>query len=272
MLIDCHCHLLPAIDDGAQSEETALEMAHSAVEAEVGQIICTPHHLNSVYENPRRKLLGQLTKLRALLAEKEVALTVHPGCELHLVPELPTQILQGEALTYNDRGQAALVELPKSTLAVGTETILEQLLYKKITPVIAHPERNAVLAAHPERIGEWVDWGCKLQLTAQSCTGDFGEPIQRVCHYWCERGWVHLIASDAHRPHGRSPRKLAIGRDTIATWLGEENAELLTVGNPQRLLGGEALHDPQPVAVLDPSQQTAERKPWWQRWLGRLDD
>lgn len=267
MLIDCHCHLLPAIDDGAKSDEMALEMARSALDAGVGQIICTPHHLNSVFENPRGKLLAQLPKLRALLAEADVAIALHPGSELHLVPELPEKILQGEALTYNDRGQAALVELPKSTLAVGTETILEQLLYKKIIPVIAHPERNAVLAAHPERVGEWVRWGCKLQLTAQSCTGDFGEPIQQVCHYWCERGWVHLIASDAHRPHGRSPRLLAAGRNTIAAWLGEDNAELLTAGNPQHLLDGEPLENPQPVAEPDSPQSVVPPKPWWRRWL-----
>ena len=266
-LCDCHCHLLPAIDDGAKSYEMALEMARSAMDAGVKRIICTPHHLNSVFENPRKAILRHVAGLRTQLAEADISVTLYSGSELHLVPELPAKIEEGEALTYNDRGKAALVELPKSTLAMGTETLLEQLLYRKITPIIAHPERNAVLAAHPERVGEWVSWGCKLQLTAQSCSGDFGEPIQQVCQYWCERGWVHLIASDAHRPHGRSPRKLAIGRDTVAEWLGDNTAELLSVGNPQRLIDGDALENPQPITT-DDAKSTRLGKPWWRRFLG----
>ncbi|CRI66041.1 PHP C-terminal domain protein [Thiocapsa sp. KS1] len=237
-MIDCHCHILPGIDDGAHTFETALDMARAAAAAGIQDLVCTPHHLNGVYSNPGSVVRHALQDLRERLAGAGVPLRIHPGAELHLVPELPSQVLDGTALTYNDLGKAALVELPKAAVPMGAETILEQLLYRGITPVIAHPERNLVLVRNPERLAEWVARGCKVQLTAQSCSGDFGERIQHISRHWLELGWVHLIASDAHRPTGRSPTTLAAGRAVVTEWLGDQAASLLVCDNPRRLLDG----------------------------------
>ena len=265
-MIDCHIHLLPGIDDGAHDLETALKMARIAVDSGVTAVICTPHHFNGVYDNPVGRIRRAVARLAEGLGEAGIPLSLYPGAELHLVPELPGAVEQAAALTYNDRRQAVLVELPTTTIPLGAEIVLEQLLYREVTPVIAHPERNAVLAHNPEILGDWVMLGCKVQLTAQSCSGDFGGKMQGVCRRWLERGWVHLIASDAHRPTGRSPDKLAKGRDAVTAWLGDAAAEVLTLTNPQRLLDGEPLLDfpREGLAVALPAGTR------WRRLLGRL--
>jgi protein-tyrosine phosphatase len=263
MLIDCHCHLLPGIDDGSHSHEMTLEMARAAVAAGVDAVVCTPHHCNGVYSNPAPRIRDAVAETAERLAEAGLPLRLYSGSELHLVPELPGRLLDGSAMTYNDCGRAALVELPKRTVPLGTPTLLEQLIYQGIRPVIAHPERNAELAVHPERLGEWVGMGCAAQLTAQSCSGALGQRLQSLCRYWLDQGWVHLIASDAHRPSGRSPDTLTIGRETIATWLGREAATVLTVTNPQRLLSGDALVDL-------PPQTRQERPSRFSGWLHSL--
>lgn len=239
-MIDAHNHILPGIDDGARDRAYALDMARIAVAAGIGTVIVTPHHLNGVYSNARKGILRAVMELRSALAEAGIELAIYPGSELHLVPELPARILDGDALTYADRGHAALIELPKQTIPTGAENILEKLLYEGITPVIAHPERNATLAAHPERAEQWVRWGCRLQLTAQSCAGDFGAPIQAVCRRWCEAGVVHLLASDAHRTVSRPP-DLRGGIRSVSEWIGADAAAAMTRGNPRRLLDGEDL-------------------------------
>jgi protein-tyrosine phosphatase len=264
-MIDCHCHLLPGIDDGANNREDTLAMARRAVEAGITAVVCTPHHLNGVYNNRAVDIVGAVRDAGRLLDGEGISLTLYPGSELHLVPELPGRIDAGEALTYNDRGKAALVELPKTTIPLGTETILEQLLHRGITPVIAHPERNLALANGGDLLGEWIGWGCKAQLTAQSCRGDFGERLSRLCRAWLERGWIHVIASDAHRPRGRSPDKLAAGRDVLAEWLGDEAATLLTEGNPGRLLAGEDLVS---LPAIENSSGL-RRGGFWSRLVGR---
>ncbi|MEA3291501.1 MAG: CpsB/CapC family capsule biosynthesis tyrosine phosphatase [Pseudomonadota bacterium] len=245
-MIDCHCHILPGIDDGARDMEHALAMARKAVASGITDIIATPHHLNGVYWNSRKSILKAVAILRIRLAEEDIPLNIFPGSELHLAPELLEQLEQGEAMTYADLGKAVLVEFPRHTIPTGSEQILENLFYQGLTPVVAHPERNSTLCEDRERVGEWVAQGCKLQLTTNSCAGDFGRPMQAVSRYWCERGWVHLIASDAHRTERRAPDMRA-GAAKIEQWLGAEAARLMSVDNPKRLKNGEDLVSIEPV-------------------------
>lgn len=259
-VIDAHCHILPGLDDGAHTFEMAIEMARAAVAGGTRGIVCTPHHLNGVYKNPGDLVRHALADLQRRLADADIPLGLFPGAEIHLVPEAPNGVLDGSALTYNDRGKAALVELPKNAVPRGTDVILGQFLRHGITPVIAHPERNLVLARRPHRLAEWIDWGCKVQITAQSCSGDFGERLQGLCRRWLELGWVHLIASDAHRPTGRSPDTLSAARTRVAAWIGDDAATLMTLDNPRRLLEGEDL------IALAPCM-TAETTPSESDWL-----
>ena len=240
MIIDCHIHLLPQLDDGAKSVEMALAMARRAVENGIGAVVATPHHLNGVFINTRTDVFAHINKLRELLEQNGVDLEIFPGAENHLVPELPDALAQGTAMTYADRGRAVLVELPKRTVPVGTESLLGQILQQEIVPVIAHPERNSELLNTPDRIKDWVEMGCKVQLTGQSCSGQFGGKIQHGARAWLEQRLVHIVASDAHRPTGREPN-LGPARQVLARWVGETNMRRLTEENPARLVQGEPL-------------------------------
>ncbi|NKB65054.1 MAG: hypothetical protein GKR95_24080 [Gammaproteobacteria bacterium] len=171
-----------------------------------------------------------------------MSIRIFPGSELHLVPELVDQIKIGHAMTFADRGKAVLVELPKHMVPIGASSILQNILYMGITPVIAHPERNTALRRDSKVLEQWISWGCKVQLTAQSCAGDFGSEIEKVCKAWCKRGWVHIIASDAHRPSGRSPYMKA-GINRVTKWIGREAATGAVLLNPQHLLNGEPLEN-----------------------------
>lgn len=244
-MIDCHNHTLPGLDDGAKDLAMALDMGRLARSSGIRTIIATPHHLNGTFSNKRKDILRRVMKLRTAFAENDIDLDVYPGSELHLVPELPRQLSSGEALTLGDRGRAALVELPKRSIPRGTERILEQILEQGITPVLAHPERNSELLVHRNRIRAWVQMGCRVQLTAQSCAGAFGRSIQQASRDWCEAGLVHLVASDAHRPRGRTP-DLRAGITAVTRWIGPDAVELMTRTNPERLLRGEPLLDTAP--------------------------
>lgn len=56
-MIDIHCHILPGLDDGAQTLENSLEMAKAAVNDGIRKIAATPHHQTSRYNNPKKSLL-----------------------------------------------------------------------------------------------------------------------------------------------------------------------------------------------------------------------
>ena len=43
MIIDLHCHILPYVDDGAESMEETIEMLSIAVEQGISGIVATSH-------------------------------------------------------------------------------------------------------------------------------------------------------------------------------------------------------------------------------------
>ena len=246
-MIDCHCHILPGIDDGSKTMEQSLAMARRAVESGITHTAATPHHLNGVYMNSRSSILDAVAQLSRALEAEGIPLKIIPGSELHLVPELVNQVELGEAMTYANLGKAVLVEFPKHSIPTGAEQILENLIYRDITPIVAHPERNSELRRNTNKVGDWVEMGCKLQLTAQSCSGEFGGQMQELCRQWCLQGWVHLIASDAHRVEGRAPDMRAGVRE-VSSWMGEQAATELSEGNPRRLLSGRDIKQVEPPA------------------------
>ena len=50
-MIDIHCHILPGLDDGAQSMADALEMAAAAEQEGITKIIATPHLFRDTFEH-----------------------------------------------------------------------------------------------------------------------------------------------------------------------------------------------------------------------------
>ena len=241
-MIDSHIHILPGIDDGAADIEVALSMARVATNDGIDSLICTPHDLNSVYQNSRKSVLGNVAQLQNRINDDEIELTLHPGAELHLDPDLANKVLQGDVITLADKNKHVLIEFPKVSIPYGAQSILECLIYNNLTPIIAHPERNPTFSRHTEILNEYLEMGCKLQLTAMSVTGQFGAAIQSVCRQWCHQGMVHIVASDAHRPTGRAPR-LAQAQQTLKLWLGEKAADTLIRLNPDKIIKGEELEN-----------------------------
>ena len=266
MRVDLHCHLLPAVDDGAKHLDQALAMAKIAIEDGITDIICTPHHLNGVYQNNASSILSACHQLQGALDDQQLPLTVHPGAENHLVPELLDGLRAGSVMTMAHRGRYLLVELPVMSIPMGTEQVLKSLLKQGLTPIIAHPERNDALRLDPTRLGEWVDWGVLGQVTAQSLTGQFGPLVQQAAWHMTEQGWIHCVASDAHRDKRRIPI-ISPAHQAISERLGLEFANWLVDAVPRAVLLGQAVdrvdHDDQ----ITKAQSHYTRRPWWRRWF-----
>ena len=241
-IIDTHNHSLPGIDDGAKDLNMALEMLRVAQNSGTTDVILTPHHLNGVFNNFADDVKKATEGLRVAASNEGIEIKLHIGSEIHLVPETVEHLVENKALTYCGLGKAALIELPKTSIPTGVESILSELIYHNITPVIAHPERNSTLRSDIGPLREWVDFGCKAQLTGASCSGKFGKEIQAVSYTMISERLVHIIASDAHRPQGRSP-SLSLALQSISQEFGANTAELLFARNPRALLEGKALEN-----------------------------
>ena len=244
-MYDLHNHMLPGLDDGARDWKEALDMARMAWEDGIEEVVCTPHWMPGCYESSRAVILAALETLRSKLLDEGVPLRVCPGAELRLEYDLPQRVASGELLTLNDTGRYALVELPSIVLPERVESVFWDFQANGITPVISHPERNFLLLRNPMRLHEWVARGILLQITGASLLGHFGPEIQKFSILLLEHQMVHIVASDAHGPHHRSPN-LSRAYGIIENMLGRDVAERLICETPRLIIKGE------PVSVPDP--------------------
>ncbi|OPZ72745.1 MAG: Tyrosine-protein phosphatase YwqE [Firmicutes bacterium ADurb.Bin456] len=236
-MIDIHTHILPGLDDGPDSLEEALEMARRAVAGGARIMVATPHVVAGLYPNSREAVLAALGEFRRVLEENSIPLTVLPGAECRLEPDLDERLARGELLTINDGGRYLLVELPPMLVPEYTAQVCYQLRLRGVTPIIAHPERNAGLVREPGLLYDLISRGALSQITAGSLTGHLGSAAAAAAKKFLGLGYVQFIASDAHSCTGRGPL-LAEAAGAAARLLGAEQGQSLVSGNPLRAIQG----------------------------------
>ena len=102
----------------------------------------------------------------------------------------------GNNITIN-RTKYVLMEFPVLDIPVFAEGVVRDLLHEHYV-IIAHPEKNKKIQDEPEIIEKYVKLGCYLQLNADSF---LERGIRRkLADELVERGMVHFIATDMHRP------------------------------------------------------------------------
>ena len=240
-MIDIHCHILPGVDDGPKDLEESLAMARMAVADGIQAIVATPHSLNGVYSNPRQDILERGKKLKEALSEHRVPLILFLGADVHFDAHLLHRLEAGEVLPIND-GKYILLELPGQSIPQTIKEVLFDLRVKGYFPIITHLERNLVIQKNPELVGDWVEHGAVIQITAQSLTGDFGGRAYRCACRLLEKGWVDVIATDAHSTNRRPP-VLSQGVKKAAEIIGQEEALKLVTLYPELILRNEPLSE-----------------------------
>ncbi|WP_160032344.1 tyrosine-protein phosphatase [Paenibacillus sp. An7] len=196
-MIEIHSHILPGLDDGPASTEEALLLAQAAVKSGITKVIATPHHLNESYDNPRQEVEEATKQFQYLLQERDIPLQVRAGQEIRLHPRLMELWMNEELLTLAS-SKYILLELPYHEIPAYFEDLLYELRIRNIIPILAHPERNAVLLREPEKLREFMTEGALCQITAQSIIGLFGRKVQKWCFHFCKQNGLHFISSDAH--------------------------------------------------------------------------
>jgi protein-tyrosine phosphatase len=196
-MIDIHTHILPGIDDGADTMEYSLQLARAAVENGIHTIIATPHHANGRYDNPAKEIKALVSKLNNELHMKNISLKVLCGQEVRLTQRLLEDWEKGDLLCLHDSSYM-LIEFPSGSIPEETFDFFYELSLHKIKPIIAHPERNARIAHNPELLFQLIEAGALSQITSHSINGVFGSKVQQLAVQLCKRNLVHFVSTDAH--------------------------------------------------------------------------
>ncbi len=228
-MTDIHCHILPGIDDGPSDIQESVEMARIAEADGIKTIVATPHIISKALTFDLIKERVEL--LNTFLRKKGIGIEILPGADVSLMNTLDF-IMQYRL----NETRYILVELPEH-LSRPVRQNLFDLVMKDVTPIISHPERTPSLLKGSLTVKEIVDSGCLVQITAESLTGAFGEDARSFSIYLLKKGYVHLIASDAHGTKRRRPvlsRAFKIAERII----GREKALRLVLYNPEAIIRG----------------------------------
>lgn len=222
-LIDLHCHILPSVDDGAQTLEDSIAMAREAISDGIGTIIATPHHFNGIYTNHKEEVMEKVESLQLELAKHNIPILILPGQEVHIYSELVNDLKNNRIVTHHDKYM--LLELPHNQVPSITTQMIYEIQLQGITPIIPHPERNDKLRDHPNLLYQLVKRGALSQITAGSIIGKFGKKVQKFSFQCIEHNLCHFISSDAHRISGKRSFYLTEAYSSIAKEFSLSTAE-----------------------------------------------
>jgi protein-tyrosine phosphatase len=243
IVVDIHSHILPEVDDGPKSWDVAVAMCRMAAADGITHQVATPH-ANDRYHYDRTYLQGLVSQLQKLVGDSP---KLSLGCDFHLSYDNLQDALKNPSRYAIEGTHYMLVELSNYSVPFQTTDSFLKLGDSGMTCVITHPERNPILRESPQRVVEWAEQGCVIQMTGSALTGFWGERVRRVAHWLLEHNAVHVLSTDAHDTEKRIP-VLSTARDAAAEIVGNEVALALVESNPRAIINSQPLpYFPRPL-------------------------
>jgi protein-tyrosine phosphatase len=216
--VDCHSHVVPSGDDGAQSIEEGLALCRTAAQHGTSVLFATPHvwPYFTLSEEREAEIRSAFDRVRP-----------RAGLDLRLGFELtPARPLLGEDPSrYLLEGtDCVLMEVPFTGPADLVFQLAEHVESNGFRPVVAHPERTEAVLADPGIAEELSARGWPLQVNATSLLGRHGPEPEALGWELLERDVAQIVASDGHR--ATRPAQLDEAYELATARLGERALRL----------------------------------------------
>lgn len=202
--IDIHTHILPGVDDGAESMQEACRLIQMAYRDGTRALFLTPHYRSDCRGYSPRRIEEIFSQLQAAAARETPDMQLYLGTEVRFDSEVPEKLLRGEVLPLNG-SRFVLLEFSRQALRTQILMGVSEILRYGYTPVIAHAERCDTFRRFPEQIAEIVHLGAYIQINADSVLGTNGFAVKRFAHRLLKERKVHFVATDAHDSQNRTP-------------------------------------------------------------------
>jgi protein-tyrosine phosphatase len=196
-MVDIHCHVLPGVDDGAESILESVQMLRTAAANGITDVIVTPHykanHRSATPESIHRKI----ATLQESVNYRQIPITLHPGNEIMYYSGVTADLLAGKVLTLAGTDHV-LVEFKPGVSPTDMRQGLQKIWETGYQPVLAHVERYQCIVENPDYAGEMVDIGAKLQTNYDAVMGGQGRGVKKCLQTLLENGLIDYLGTDAH--------------------------------------------------------------------------
>jgi protein-tyrosine phosphatase len=210
-MLDLHCHILPALDDGPADLAEALDVARLCVRDGISHITATPHchrHLRLL----RADILPRVEEFNKDLQEAGIPLIVLPGSEIQVtdVAAYQRDYTGGLFCHLGDCAAFSLTEFPWSRTLYPNDapSLIAWMRGQGTTAIVAHPERHGYFRDEPERLAALTTAGAWIQVTVDSLLGKDGQAVASAGEQFLAAFPAAVLSTDTHNPErcsGLSP-------------------------------------------------------------------
>lgn len=231
---DIHSHILPGVDDGAQSVNEAVEMMEIAYKEGTRQIMLTPHYTRGKNICTKEEMDRNFEFFKAEVEEEFPGLHVYLGSEILYEDGVVEDLKEGKIHTMNGT-KYVLVEFNIRISYNELYQAIRKLTNARFRPIIAHVERYRCLFKHIDRIEELVGLEAYLQMNISSVYGGLLDENARWCKQLVKEGYISFFGTDAHDMEERAPYI-----NDYVKWIekkcGTDVLEQIFVTNPRKMI------------------------------------
>jgi tyrosine-protein phosphatase YwqE len=194
--VDLHSHLIPGIDDGAQTIEDSLLLLKGIEKLGFEKIITTPHIMSHRFLNDSSIINSGLTELKKRAENENITLTIEAAAEYYMDEHFFQLLEKKEILSFGEN--YLLFEHNYGIKPQNYESLVFEIAVAGYKPVLAHPERYLFMHKDFKNYERLKEQGVYLQLNLNSLSGYYSKPVQRVAKQLIDRGLIDFIGSDMH--------------------------------------------------------------------------
>ena len=155
-------------------------MCRTAAADGITHMVASPH-ANDRYHYDREYVKGLVAHLQQLVGDTPKILV---GCDFHLSFDNVQDALAHPTRYVIEGTRYLLVEFSNYSIPQQIDESFFKFGDCGITVILTHPERNPILRDNPQRVVEWAEQGCVVQMTGSALTGFWGERTRRAGGVW----------------------------------------------------------------------------------------
>ncbi len=193
---DMHSHLVPGIDDGADSLETSIQLIKGMKEMGYKKLITTPHIQGDFYKNTPEIILPGLERVKRELVKQNIDIEMEAAAEYLVDDKFEEKYKTGKLLTFGQK--YVLIEFSFTNEHPNLTQYLFDLQIEGYKIILAHPERYAYWFRNFRKYEEMKDRGILFQININSLVGYYSGEVKKMAEKFIDLGMVDLAGSDMH--------------------------------------------------------------------------
>lgn len=210
-MIDIHTHVLPGVDDGAQTLEDSTNILMKAESEGIKTMVATPHinprsfFKKDSFSEKGNKFKTQYKLLLDHIKKKNIKVKVLLGGEIYFDPIIREILPKYKKVLTLNNSDYFLLEFSSNFVPPGVKQFIYDVMTLGFIPIIAHPEKNLMFQNDLSLLYQFLSAGALCQIDADSFSAPNNSTKKIIAMKLIKKNMVHIISTDCHDAIHRPP-------------------------------------------------------------------